>query len=93
MTRSLTRGQSARTLVRTYGFHSYARLGYVARELDATHYLRAVEWISPHEAAPYPPVRTLRIRGISFFIPSIGGLTLSCVCFRVGLAPLGVSSE
>jgi hypothetical protein len=55
MTRSLTRSQSARTMVRTYGFPSYARMGYVARELDATHYLRAVEWISSHEAASYPP--------------------------------------
>ena len=93
MTRSLTRSQSARTMVRTYGFPSYARMGYVARELDATHYLRAVEWISSHEAASYPRLCSLHIRGISFSIPSIGGLTLSCVWFRVGLAPLGVSSE
>ena len=76
MTRSLTRSQSARTMVRTYGVPSYARLGYVARELDAAHYLRAVEWISSHEAASYPPAVLTPHPGDFLFHPQHWGLDI-----------------
>jgi formylmethanofuran dehydrogenase subunit A len=56
MTPSLTRCQSARVVVRTYGGYGYARMGYAARELDAARYLRVSAGVSSSlSQTPYPP--------------------------------------